>query len=119
MAIEYACDPTLSSPRAAYLRRHPKLGAALLFTARSAPSKPLGKPTAWGWLLDAGRRAGLPKLVGGAYHPYRHLWANERASLPDAAVAEAGGWKNERVMKASYQRASAASVLAAVELRHA
>lgn len=99
----------------AYLRRRPTLGAALLFAAPYAPGKPLGKPTAWAWLRKAERRAGLPKLAGGAYHPYRRLWASERAGLPDAAVAEAGGWKDERVMKASYQRVSGDVVLAAVE----
>jgi hypothetical protein len=67
------------------------------------------------WLLRAEKRAGLPKLKGGLWHPYRRLWASERKHLPDVDVAAAGGWKDTRALKLSYQKADPATVLKVVE----
>lgn len=67
------------------------------------------------WLLKAEKAAGLPKLVGGVFHPYRRLWATERKALPDADVAAAGGWKDTRALKLSYQQADPATLLRVVE----
>ena len=68
------------------------------------------------WLLKAEARAGLPKIRGGIFHPYRRLWATERKHMPDVDVAAAGGWGDTRAMKLSYQQADAAGVLRAVEI---
>jgi integrase len=69
----------------AYLRQNPKVGSVPLFPAERNVDQPVTRTTATGWLLKAERRAGLPKLAGAAYHPYRRLWASERAELPDMA----------------------------------
>lgn len=60
-------------------------------------------------------KAELPKLRGGIWHPYRRLWASERKSMPDVDVAAAGGWKDTRALKLSYQQADPASILRVVE----
>jgi hypothetical protein len=67
------------------------------------------------WLLKAEKSAGLPKLRGGTFHPYRRLWASERKHLPDQDVASAGGWRDTRALKLSYQHADPATVLRVVE----
>jgi integrase len=110
--------PLAAPARAAldeYLRRHKLIGAAPLFPAPLKAEESISRNTATAWLLRAERHAKLPKLAGGAWHPYRRLWASERAELPDVAVAEAGGWKDPKVMLESYQRANPALLLAAVE----
>jgi hypothetical protein len=66
------------------------------------------------WVLKAEKLGGLPKLVGGVFHPYRRLWATERKNLPDVDVATAGGWKDTQALRLSYQHADPAGVLAAV-----
>ena len=53
--------------------------------------------------------ADLPKLNGGILHPYRRLWASERKHMPDIDVAAAGGWKDSRALKFSYQHADPAT----------
>jgi hypothetical protein len=112
----------------AYLRHNPRLGDVPLFPApgprRSkkkpapaarGPEKPIRRETAAKWLLRAEALAELPKLVGGVFHPYRRLWASERKALPDVDVAAAGGWRDTRALKRSYQQPDAATMLQVVE----
>ena len=73
------------------------------------------RETAATWLVKAERLAGLPKMKGGVYHPYRRLFASERRHLPDLDVAAAAGWADPATMKRAYQRTDAASVLQAVQ----
>jgi integrase len=56
--------------------------------------------------------AGVPKLAGGAWHPFRRKWATERKSLPLADVKEAGGWKDTPTLVTSYQQADEGTLLA-------
>ena len=72
------------------------------------------RDTAAVWLVKAEARAGLVKMRGGVFHPYRRLWARERQHLSDTDVASAGGWKNTRALKASYQKANSETVLKVV-----
>ena len=65
--------------------------------------------------MKAEKLAELPKLAGGRWHPYRRLWATERKTLPDADVAAAGGWRDTRALKMSYQQADPITVLRVVE----
>jgi hypothetical protein len=44
-------------------------------------------------LREVERRAKLPKLAGGLWHPHRRGWASERMHLPLKAVADAGAGK--------------------------
>lgn len=98
-----------------YMQAHPRLGEVPLFPAPNDPSESLRPDVAKKWLLTAEKAAGLPKLKGGLWHPYRRLWASERKHLPDVDVAAAGGWKDTRALKLSYQRADPATVLKVVE----
>ena len=99
-----------------YLLRTPRLGAVPLFPAPKDPNKPIRLDRVQKWLVRAEETARLPKLKGGRLHPYRRLWANERKHMPDIDVAAAGGWKDTRALKLSYQQADAVSVLRVVEL---
>ena len=98
-----------------YLRENPRVGAAWLFPSPREDARPIRRDLGGRWLLKAERLAGLPKLAGGVWHPYRRLWATERKQMPDADVAAAGGWRDTRALKMSYQRADAATVLQVVE----
>ncbi|MEX2584295.1 MAG: hypothetical protein WD766_13585, partial [Gemmatimonadota bacterium] len=111
----------------AYLRRNPRIGDVPLFPApgprvkkdakpaQDRPEVPMGRETAAKWLVKAEGLAKLPKLVGGVFHPYRRLWATERKGMADTDVAAAGGWKDTRALKNSYQQADARTVLSVVE----
>lgn len=98
-----------------YLERSPRLGATPLFPAPGDSSKPMRKDTAGVWLLRAEKLAGLPKLAGGRWHPYRRLFATELRALPVHDVAAAGGWRSVETVQRIYQRAEASGVLSAVE----
>ena len=65
--------------------------------------------------MKAEKFAGLPKLAGGQFHPYRRLWATERKDLPVQDVAAAGGWKTVETLQRLYQQADGATTLAAVQ----
>jgi hypothetical protein len=112
----------------AYLRRADRIGDALLFPAPGRPNKkgatsseepkveqPLGRRLATRWLLRAETLAGLAKLEGGAWHPYRRAWATDRKGESDKDVAAAGGWNGVRAMHQCYQQADAATMLRVVE----
>jgi hypothetical protein len=43
------------------------------------------------WLCEVERRAKLPTLAEGLWHPYRGGWASERMHFPLKAVADVGG----------------------------
>ena len=100
----------------AYLSQSPRVGDVPLFPSPRNPAEPISRHAAATWLLRAERLAELPKLVGGTFHPYRRLWANERKGMSDIDVAHAAGWKDPRAMKLSYQKSDPATVLRVVEL---
>lgn len=64
------------------------------------------------WLRFAEKKAKLPKLDGGLWHPYRRKWAIERKHLAPKDVAAAGGWKDLTTLLEVYQQADEESVLA-------
>ena len=103
-AAVMAIGPAARAALDAYLRDHPRVGDAWLFPADKDPSRPVQKGVAGDWLVRAERRAKLPKLERGRFHPYRRLFATERKHLPDVDVAEAAGWRDLRTMKRSYQQ---------------
>ena len=98
-----------------YLLQNPRVAEAWLFPSPSDDSKPFRRDVAARWLLKAEKRAELPKLRGGVWHPYRRLWATERKHLPDQDVAAAGGWRDTRALKLSYQQADPATMKSVVE----
>src|SRR5437868_5882028 len=65
-------------------------------------------------LRQAERDAGLPKLVGGVWHPYRRKWAMERKHWPMRDVAAVGGWKSLRSLLECYAQADRDTMRAVV-----
>jgi hypothetical protein len=64
------------------------------------------------WLHVAERKAKLPKLEGGLWHPYRRKWATERKHHSLKDVAAAGGWKDTERLLTCYQQPDADTLLA-------
>jgi integrase len=64
------------------------------------------------WLHVAERKAKLPKLEGGLWHPYRRKWATERKHHSLKDVAAAGGWKDTETLLTCYQQPDADTLLA-------
>lgn len=100
-----------------YLASNPKIGDVPLIPAEERLARPveaLSRSSATKWLRVAEQRAGLDKLTGGLWHPYRRLWATERKHLPDVDVAAVGGWTGTKAMKLSYQQDEAKRALSVV-----
>jgi hypothetical protein len=113
---EWLC-PINAKVRAAIdriLRERPGIGTAFMFPSPSGPEAPISKKRATLWLLEAERLAGLPKLRGGAWHPYRRKWATARKGLALADVAAAGGWKSKETLLRCYQHPDDATMLTVV-----
>ena len=64
------------------------------------------------YLTVAEQCAGLEKLEGGLWHPYRRMWTTSRDHLPLKQVAEAGGWKDTETLLRCYQQPDRESLLA-------
>lgn len=93
---------------------------APLFPSFQRPDRPVTRNVAKEWLCEAEQLAeredpSVRHLVGGTFHPYRRMFANDRKPFPDIDVARLGGWKDIATMKRSYQRADEATMRAAVE----
>ena len=105
------------------LRERPGIGKAYLLPAPGSPTRPVDRHLAATWLRAAEKLAGLEKLDGSLWHAYRRKWATERKHLPDADVANAGGWANPNTLRLVYQQTDADTMLRVVlergELREA
>ncbi len=86
----------------------------MLFPAPLSDDAPIEQRLVTRWLLRAETAAELPKLEQSCWHAYRRLWAVERKNLPDVDVAAAGGWRDTRALKVSYQHADPATMLKVV-----
>jgi integrase len=64
------------------------------------------------WLHVAEKKAKLPKLEGGLWHPYRRKWATERKHHSLKDVAAAGGWMDTETLLTCYQQPDADTLLA-------
>lgn len=82
------------------------LGAAQgwCFPADTDPTRQMDRHLFDKWLTVAEQEAGLLKLEGGLWHPYRRKWATERKSLPIPDVAAAGGWTDVETLLRCYQQ---------------
>lgn len=110
--------PLSESTRAAVdriLEVNPVIGDLYLFPAPKR--RETDRPGPWSrfyardLLYRAEKKAKVPHLDGGAFHPYRRKWSTERKHLPTADVQLAGGWKDARSLERSYQKADAKTVL--------
>lgn len=90
------------------LKSIPVVGDAPYFPALSTkpnePAKPWSRWYARDLLEKAETAAALAPVEGGDFHPYRRKWATERKHLPTPDVMKAGGWRDERSLKESYQQ---------------
>jgi integrase len=82
-----------------------------VFARESDGTQPMDRHLFNKWLLVAERRAELPKLKGGLWHPYRRKWATERKHQPVKDVAAAGGWKDTDTLLRCYQQADEDTLL--------
>lgn len=107
----------------ALLAARPVIGNAYLFPAEKDADKPMDRWFAAKLLRQAERRAEVPHLAGGCWHPYRRKWGTERKHLPVQDVAQAGGWKNPATLQTIYQQPDDATLYRVVsepaELREA
>jgi hypothetical protein len=83
-----------------------------IFASETSPETLMDRDTFRRLLEAAERRAGLPKLDGGLWHPYRRKWATERKHLSVTDVAAAGGWKNTATLLTCYQQPTNDALLA-------
>jgi hypothetical protein len=86
--------------------------AGWIVASESDPTKPMDRYALTKLLAKAERRAGLPKLDGGLWHPYRRKWATERKHLALVDVAEAGGWLSTVTLATCYQQPTSDVLLA-------
>lgn len=96
------------------VEERPGIAGGYLFPSAANPSAPITKDLAGQWLVRAEQLAGLPKLDGGLWHPYRRKWATERKTLPIADVAQAGGWRSIKTLEDCYQQADEDTMLSVV-----
>jgi integrase len=83
-----------------------------LFPGERKPDQPMDRHQFDNWLGVAEKKAGLPKLEGGLWHPLRRKWATERKHLPIKDVAAAGGWKDTATLLSCYQHPDEDTMLA-------
>ena len=69
-------------------------------------------------LERAEEAAGIDHLEGGAFHPFRRMWATERKHLPDKDVAAAGGWRDIESLRKSYQQVDEKTLLQVMPKGH-
>jgi len=86
------------------LRRALRTAQGWCFASETDPSRPMDRHLFDKWLTVAERKAGLPKLQAGLWHPYRRKWATERKALPIPDVAAAGGWTGVETLPRCYQQ---------------
>lgn len=94
---------TLTDELRQFRRRLSAVGG-WVFAGERLPDKPMDRHLFDKWLSVAEREAGLPKLDGGLWHPYRRKWATERKHLSLKDVAAAGGWKDVETLLTCYQQ---------------
>lgn len=91
-----------------------RLGAigSWVFARASDRAEPIDRHLFDKWLVVAEKHAGLPKLIGGLWHPYRRKWATERKNHSLKDVAAAAGWKDIDTLIRSYQQPTNDALLA-------
>ncbi|HEX2681088.1 MAG TPA: hypothetical protein VHQ03_07330, partial [Candidatus Dormibacteraeota bacterium] len=91
-----------------------RLGAisGWIFCGERNPEQPMDRHLFDKWLRVAEKKAKLPKLEGGLWHPYRRKWATERKQHSLKDVAAAGGWKDTETLLTCYQHPDVDTLLA-------
>ena len=86
-----------------------------LFPSPKDRTKPVRYELTRTWLRKAEELAGVPKQVGGLWHPYRRGWATARKTMSMKDVAALGGWGSEAVLRGVYQQADMAGMIEVIE----
>ena len=73
-----------------------------LFAAQKNSEKPVDKRVLTHWMAAAERRAQVPKLKGGVFHPFRRKFASELQNKPIKQVMALGGWADQETMQTCY-----------------
>ena len=91
-----------------------RLGAisGWIFGGERKSDQPMDRHLFDKWLSVAEKKAELPKLAGGLWHPYRRKWATERKHHSLKDVAAAGGWKDTETLLTCYQQPDTDTLLA-------
>lgn len=74
-----------------YFARNPRAGDVPLFRELRNATRCASRDIAEHWLRQAEKKAGLPRLARGGYHPFRRQFASERRHLNDADLMAGGG----------------------------
>jgi integrase len=90
------------------------IAGAWLFADSRDPTKPLTRWQLNRWLREVERRAKVPHLKQGAWHPFRRGWATARKHFPHMDVAKLGGWVDVTTMEKCYQQADAQTIRAII-----
>lgn len=75
-----------------------------VFPAEKDTKQAMGRDQFDTFLRAAERKAELPTLDGGLWHPYRRGWATAKKHLPVVDVASAGGWSSPHTFLRCYQQ---------------
>ncbi len=59
--------------------------------------------------------AGLERLKGGVWHPYRRKWATDRKDRPVVYVKAGGGWRGTNTLLTCYHHTDEESMLRVME----
>lgn len=94
-----------------FQRRLGALGGNV-FPSETDPARAMDRHLFDKWLARAESKAGLKKLEGGLWHPYRRGWATARKHLPIKDVAAAGGWRATASLLECYQQPTNDTILA-------
>jgi integrase len=97
-------DPHIARALHGLVSRFEVVGDVPLFAQvrnrnRAVAASELGK-----WLTQAEEIAGLEKLPGGRWHPWRRYWASQRTEGSVDQIMAAGGWEDFRTFKNSYRK---------------
>lgn len=96
-------------------QRAAAIAGAWVFADPGDATKPLTRWVLNRWLREAERKAKLPHLKGGAFHPFRRAWATRWKALPDVDTALMGGWRDVATKNLSYVKSDARTRQAIVQ----
>ena len=96
------------------LRQRGAVGDVYLFQAPKGKGKPWSRWHARDLLERAEAAAGIARLEGGDFHPYRRLWSTQRKHLPWADIQAVTGRRDRRTFERSYTVADPETMLAVV-----
>ena len=86
------------------LAERPGIGGAFLFPRPNDTSRPIRYELASDWLMEAERRASVPKHDGSLWHAYRRGWVTSRKRWPLKDRARAGGWASTETLARCYEQ---------------